>query len=106
MWKLWKTIFFKAFCLWKTWAGPIIQLEILKNAAKYVKSGGVLLYSTCTILKEENAEVVKAFLNDNDDFEALDFELPVGKSENGMMTLYPHIHDTDGFFICKLRRVR
>lgn len=85
---------------------PEIQLAILNNASRYVKKGGTLLYSTCTILKEENENVVIAFLSNNSNFEAEDFVIPVGNSENGMMTLYPHIHDTDGFFICKLRRVK
>lgn len=85
---------------------PVIQLAILKNASRYVKTGGVLLYSTCTVLSEENGDVVSEFLKDNECFELEDFEIPAGKSENGMMTLYPHIHGTDGFFICKLRRVK
>lgn len=85
---------------------PEIQLAILNNASRYVKKGGTLLYSTCTILKEENENVVDAFLRNNDAFVAEEFEIPSGSSENGMMTLYPHIHDTDGFFICKLRRVK
>ncbi|MBQ9858523.1 MAG: methyltransferase domain-containing protein, partial [Oscillospiraceae bacterium] len=85
---------------------PEIQLAILKNASSYVKPNGVLLYSTCTVLSEENGDVVSKFLQDNDKFIVEDFEIPVGKSQNGMMTLYPHIHDTDGFFICKLRRVK
>jgi len=85
---------------------PEIQLAILKNASSYVKPNGVLLYSTCTVLSEENCDVVSKFLQDNDKFIVEDFEIPVGKSQNGMITLYPHIHDTDGFFICKLRRVK
>ena len=85
---------------------PEIQLDILKNASRYVKIGGTLLYSTCTILSEENCGVVISFLRDNENFVLENFEIPVGKSDNGMMTLYPHIHDTDGFFICKLRRIR
>lgn len=85
---------------------PEIQLAILKNASSYVKPNGVLLYSTCTVLSEENGDVVSKFLQDNDKFIVEDFEIPVGKSQNGMMTLYPHKHDTDGFFICKLRRVK
>ncbi len=85
---------------------PDIQLAILNNAARYVKPGGVLLYSTCTILTEENEDVIKAFLHNNSTFQPENFELPVGSSQNGMMRLYPHIHNTDGFFICKLRRIQ
>ena len=83
---------------------PQTQLAILENASRYVKRGGVILYSTCTILTEENEDVVNSFIEKNREFTAEDFTIPAGKSENGMMRLYPHIHNTDGFFICKLRR--
>lgn len=85
---------------------PELQLEILKNQAKYVRPGGVLLYSTCTVLKAENENVVAAFLAENPDFalEALDLPPIFPKNENGMLTLIPGQYDTDGFFICRLRR--
>ncbi len=84
---------------------PDIQLEILKNVSDYVKPGGVLIYSTCTILKQENEGVVHRFIKEDDRFELEPFTLPgaIGKID-GMITLYPHTHRTDGFFICKLRR--
>lgn len=85
---------------------PEIQLAILKNAAKYVCPGGTLVYSTCTLLQQENEGVVEAFLQAVPGFSLAGFSLPglgdVGAS--GMVTLWPHVHDTDGFFICKLRR--
>ncbi len=82
-----------------------IQQDILKNVSRYVAPGGRLLYSTCTVRKEENEEQVMAFLSDSKDFEAEDFVLPgIGKSENGMLQLWPQRHGTDGFFIAKLRR--
>lgn len=84
---------------------PQIQLDILNNSANYVKGGGVLLYSTCTVLKRENNDVIRDFLAQNRAFIAEDFTLCGGiKSENGMLTLLPPVHDTDGFFICKLRK--
>ena len=85
---------------------PALQLAILKNQARYVKKGGVLLYSTCTVLKAENEEVVKAFLAENDEFYTEPLELPgvFPKNETGMLTLIPGQYDTDGFFICRLRR--
>ncbi len=85
---------------------PELQLRILNNVSAYVKTGGTLLYSTCTILKRENEEVISAFLNAHPEFSTETFSLPalVGNVENGMVTLYPHIHNTDGFFICKLRK--
>lgn len=86
---------------------PEIQLSILKNASKYVKSGGQLLYSTCTVLENENETVIKSFLKENGNFVLEPFKLPIGngRAENGMITLWPHIHGTDGFFICKMRKV-
>lgn len=84
---------------------PAIQLDILTGLSKCVKPGGVLLYSTCTVLKQENELVVEEFLNNHPEFSAEDFETPVGKSTNGMITLLPQLHNTDGFFICKLRKI-
>ena len=85
---------------------PQLQLKILTNQARYVKSGGTLLYSTCTVLKRENEEVVQAFLAAHPDFETLPLDLPEGlpRNETGMLTLIPGQYDTDGFFICRLRR--
>jgi len=85
---------------------PALQLRILENQAAYVKKGGVLLYSTCTVLKAENEEIVKAFLAKHDDFytEPLDLPEVFPKNETGMLTLIPGDYDTDGFFICRLRR--
>ena len=85
---------------------PEIQKKILENCANYVKPGGTLVYSTCTILERENQAVVQEFLQQHPEFEAVPIEHPVfGTSENGMITLLPSIHDTDGFFIAKLRRL-
>ncbi len=84
---------------------PEIQLDILKTASKYVKSGGVLVYSTCTILNEENGDVISAFLKENEHFVCEKISLPCPNGENeGKITLMPHKNETDGFFICKLRR--
>lgn len=85
---------------------PQIQTAILNNLSRYVKPGGVLLYSTCTILPRENEEVVHSFLDSHPDFSVEAFNLPekLGGQCDGMLTLYPHVHETDGFFICRLRR--
>lgn len=85
---------------------PRLQLAILSNQANYVKPGGVLLYSTCTVLKAENENVVEAFLADHPDFVRENLTLPDVFPENdtGMLTLIPGQYDTDGFFICRLRR--
>ena len=85
---------------------PAIQRSILDNASAYVKPGGVLLYSTCTLLERENEDVVNGFLEKHPDFtlEKLELPAPIGRVEEGHVTLWPHIHGTDGFFIAKLRR--
>jgi len=85
---------------------PALQLAILENQSSYVKKGGVLLYSTCTVLKSENEEIVEKFLAKHDDFylEPLDLPEVFPRNETGMLTLIPGEYDTDGFFICRLRR--
>ena len=85
---------------------PQLQLQILRNQSRYVRPGGVLLYSTCTVLKRENEDVVAAFLKENEDFALEKLPLPkeFPKNESGMLTLVPGQYDTDGFFIAKLRR--
>ena len=85
---------------------PALQLTILRNAARYVRPGGCLLYSTCTLLAEENEDVVKSFLQKNAAFQPEDFSLPqpYGDSKDGQMTIWPQRCGSDGFFIAKLRR--
>ena len=85
---------------------PRVQNAILHNAARYVRPGGILLYSTCTLLRRENEQVVEDFLSCHEAFKAEDFTLPqnIGSSWDGMMTLWPHRQGTDGFFISKLRK--
>ena len=85
---------------------PELQLAILENQAAYVKKGGVLIYSTCTVLKRENDDIVQAFLEKHEDFYLEPLELPEVFPENtsGMLTLIPGDYDTDGFFISRLRR--
>ncbi|MGX8797918.1 16S rRNA (cytosine(967)-C(5))-methyltransferase RsmB [Fusibacter sp. JL298sf-3] len=81
-----------------------LQTEILNQAAKYVKIEGELIYSTCTLNAEENEAVVKAFLATHTEFTAAPFDFGKEPVSGGMLTLYPHIHGTDGFFIAKLKR--
>ncbi|MBQ8687443.1 MAG: 16S rRNA (cytosine(967)-C(5))-methyltransferase RsmB [Ruminococcus sp.] len=84
---------------------PGIQYAILENASGYVKEDGILLYSTCTILKEENEQVVERFLNAHPEFEPEPL-LPQlhEKLAAPMMTLLPSFAGSDGFFMAKLRR--
>lgn len=85
---------------------PEVQKRILDRLSSYVKPGGVLLYSTCTILRRENEDVIRWFLETHPRFTTESFATPeeLPGQSNGMMTLLPSIHKTDGFFICKLRK--
>lgn len=84
---------------------PAIQAAILENLSQYVKPGGVIVYSTCTVLERENEDVVKAFLRAHAEFSAEGFTLPnCETAADGYITFWPDIHGTDGFFVSKLRR--
>ena len=85
---------------------PELQKQILYNVADYVRPGGVLLYSTCTLVREENEAVVESFLQQHPDYELEPLPLPAAfpKNEAGMLALVPGQYDTDGFFIARLRR--
>ena len=85
---------------------PDLQLAILQQQAQYVKPGGVLLYSTCTLVRQENEGVVEAFLQKNPEFvtEPLPLPEPFPANTTGMLALVPGEYDTDGFFICRMRR--
>ena len=85
---------------------PRLQLEILQNQSRYVRPGGVLIYSTCTLVRRENEGVVEKFLKDHPEFHLEPLKLPGEFEENttGMLALVPGEHDTDGFFIARLRR--
>lgn len=72
---------------------PKLQLKILENASQYLKVGGQMVYSTCTINKNENEDVVKAFIDINKNFKIV-------KSHQFL----PNADDTDGFYICVLKK--
>ena len=84
---------------------PAIQGDILENACRYVCPGGVLVYSTCTVLPEENQEIIHVFLSRHPEFRRETFTLPgpVGLCD-GEATLWPQRLGTDGFYICRMRR--
>lgn len=82
---------------------PALQGRILEAQAGHLRQGGTLVYSTCTVLRRENEDVVEAFLADHPEFSAAPLELPgVGFVESGRKTLLPNVDGTDGFFIAKL----
>lgn len=85
---------------------PPLQRAILENVSAYVRPGGTLLYSTCTILRRENEAVAEAFLCEHPEFSLEPIPVPAdaGLENGGMLTLLPCVHDTDGFFICKMRK--
>lgn len=85
---------------------PELQLKILSKQAQYVKPGGTVIYSTCTLVRNENEAVVQSFLKHHPEFYLEALPLPGNFPENktGMIALVPGQYDTDGFFIARLRR--
>ena len=86
-----------------------VQKKILDNASHTVKIGGKLIYCTCTFTKTENENVVSDFLEHHPEFTLSPVHIPqemnIKPDSNGMLRLWPHIHHTDGFFICVMERM-
>ena len=85
------------------------QLSILNSAARLVKPGGRLVYATCSILPDENQNIITEFLNLNSDFKIVNIDQVVMLKDLGMgcgdfLELSPTIHDTDGFFACAMQK--
>lgn len=80
---------------------PDLQYRILCNATRYLKDGGRLIYSTCTLNPKENSGVCDRFLKEHPEFSAVNIlpELPRYNDNEKYLTLMPHIHSTDGFFV-------
>lgn len=84
---------------------PSLQASILSATSHYVRAGGRLLYSTCTLNPAENEGVFTSFLAEHPEFRAVPFSVADLSADNGMLTLYPHIHGTDGFFYALAERL-
>lgn len=83
---------------------PEVQYAILSASCPLVKSGGVLVYSTCTLRDAENGAVRERFLSEHKEFEPwLPSEFPI-HAKDGQITLMPHKHATDGFYIAGFKR--
>lgn len=86
-----------------------IQLKILNTAYQYLKSGGVLVYSTCTINKGENIDLVNKFLATHKDMLLDKIESPhiLDKSlgNNGYIEIFPDTDKSDGFFVCRMKKL-
>ncbi|MEJ2241301.1 MAG: hypothetical protein P8Y18_04060, partial [Candidatus Bathyarchaeota archaeon] len=85
-----------------------IQCEMIDECAKYVRNGGFLIYSTCSITLEENEMVIENFLRLNPEFSLIKTEPRIGlpglRGLTKCQRLYPHIHQCNGFFIAKLKK--
>ena len=85
---------------------PKMQLAILEGTAACLRPGGVLIYSTCTLLKEENEDVTDAFLARHPELTREGFTLPTpfGPVTEGQRTIWPFEFETDGFYLCRMRK--
>jgi len=82
-----------------------MQKQILTNAAFKVRVGGLLVYSTCSVERDENEIVIEDFLKNHSVFDQIPLKAAAGLLlENGAIRTWPHRHDVDGFFIAALRR--
>lgn len=84
---------------------PQIQYDILKNALNYLAVGGELVYSTCTLRKEENDEVVDRILSENKNIEPVGLPEPLGAFFDSRASIFPKYFGSDGFFIAKFKKL-
>lgn len=85
---------------------PALQYEILEKSVGYLKVGGRLVYSTCTLNPDENERVTDRFVAEHPDFTYESFTLGDIRATEGKLTLLPHIHNTDGFYISLIRKTK
>lgn len=87
-----------------------LQSEILDSICQYIKPDGILVYCTCTIEPEENEQVIEKFLDTHKEFQLQNISLFLPKSvdftsEEGYLRIYPHLHNMDGFFAARMKRI-
>ena len=83
---------------------PLLQQNILENAGRYVKPGGVLVYSTCTLEEEENGKLIRRFLQNHREWKQSGFIHPrTGKTVKELQ-LYPQRDSVDGFYLTLLQK--
>ena len=85
-----------------------LQLDLLEEAARLTREGGVIVYSTCSLFHDENSTLINSFLDENSEF-YLEISHPkIGlhtQTKHGIVQeMFPHLHDTEGFFIAKIKR--
>ena len=80
----------------------ILQYSILENVCRYVKNGGILVYSTCTVFKIENSDIVNKFLENHKDFHKEEMKIPF--KNDGEIQLLPDGKGLEGFYICRMRK--
>ncbi len=87
---------------------PELQYSILCVSAKYLKTGGTLIYSTCSLNKAENEFVVEKFLAEHNEFESFEVLPDLERYDNktDYVSLMPHLHGCDGFFIAGIRKIK
>ena len=88
---------------------PSLQYNILVNSSRFLKKGGIIAYSTCTLNPEENGKIADKFLKEHEEFEAMPIENTFGiprliKEPSNQLTVFPGYLDNDGFFIALFRK--
>lgn len=87
---------------------PDLQYSILKTSSHYLKVGGTLVYSTCSLNPDENENVITRFLEENRNFESIRVlpDLKRHGDDTDWISLMPHIHGCDGFYIAAVRKIK
>lgn len=85
---------------------PDIQYDILETSSRYVKAGGILVYSTCTLSRAENDDVVDKFIKNHKEFEPCELDGDIFGKNCFRMSITPDMFDSDGFFMAKFIRLR